>query len=109
MKMLFYEVDGQWAALARRRLPSDVSIVEVRELDELWQKLPRFGAAIIALELTAENAEASLAALTRLAREYPNSIAIVLATREMANWEMLCREADAAHFLTSTRQIGDIA
>jgi hypothetical protein len=108
MKLFFFETDGQWAALARRRFSGDISVVEIRNLDELWSQLSQSAESVVAIQWTTANDETLLAALARIACEFPRVTTIVLAARDLAAWANLCREMGATHFIISTRQIVEI-
>lgn len=65
-------------------------------------------AATVALQLTAHQAEAILAAVIRLDRDYPHTTAIILADRSLVGWEHVVREARAVYFIASPRQIDEV-
>jgi DNA-binding NarL/FixJ family response regulator len=108
MQIIICESTGDWAAELCRRLPANVSLIETRSLGETWQRLSASPAAVVALELTASQAEQVVAAVQRIDREFPRAAAIVLATRELSAWEALVREAGAIHFVGSPRKLDEI-
>jgi hypothetical protein len=106
--LIVCETTGQWAAALRRELPQDVSLVETRSLSELFERLSQRPSAMVALELTAEKKEPTLAALVRIGREFPQAAPIVLADRTLTAWEDLAREAGAIHFVVSPRKLAEV-
>jgi hypothetical protein len=108
MQLIICETKGDWAAELSRRLPAGMSLVETRSLDELWERLNNAPAATVALQFTALQAEAILAAVVRLDRDYPHTTAIILADRSLAGWEHVVREAGAVHFIASPRQVDEV-
>jgi hypothetical protein len=108
MPFIIYETTGYWALGLRPRLPDDISLIETRSLDEMWQRLQDVKSATVALELTTPRAEQVLAALLRLNREFPQVTVMVFAERSLAAWEEIVREAGAVHFTTSPRRLDEV-
>jgi len=103
-----YESTGHWAAILRRHLPDEVSLVQTRHLADVDGYLGGRAASIVAIEFKPELAEVILAALVKLQRQHPRTIAVVLAERGWSHWEDIVREAGAVHFITSPRQIREL-
>lgn len=61
-------------------------------------------AALIALEVLPENAEAACRRLAELTRQSPHVSAIVMADRSLSQSEWLLREAGAVHVLCSPNE-----
>jgi hypothetical protein len=102
------EIKGDWAALVRRDIPHGVSIVEIRQCDELWPCLLDMPRAVLAIELRSQRASDLLESLTRVRREFPQAVPIVLAPRNLCDWEEPCREAGALAFIAGPRNTGDL-
>jgi DNA-binding NtrC family response regulator len=108
MQLIICETTGDWAAALWQWLPASVSLIETRSLGEMWERLHSAPAAMVALELTTERAESLLAALVQLDREFPQSVALVLAERNLAGWEEIVRQAGAVHFIVSPRRLDEV-
>ena len=107
MKLIVFESTGDWAAEISRRLPSAVSLVETRTLDDVWAEID--GApAVVALEFTPQRADALLSALSRLDHEYPQAVGVVFADACHAGWEPIAREAGAVQFIASRRNVDQL-
>ena len=108
--LIVMERSGEWAAALRQRLErSQVRLFETRTLDECWRRLVEQPTPLAAIELTADNVRPLMAMLLRLQDELPEVRAIVMAKRQLAEYESLIREAGAIHFLVSPRSLGDVA
>jgi hypothetical protein len=108
MHLIICERTDQWATVIIPWLPSRVSCIETRSLDEIWKLLVNAPAAVVALELTDGRQEELLTALRRLDVEFPQAVAIVLAERTLAHWEILLREAGAVQFVNSLRAVDQV-
>jgi hypothetical protein len=107
-KVLIREASGDWAALLRRHLPDGAAIVELRQLDELWPRLREAPRAVVAMELQTDLGSAVLTELMRINHEFPQAVAVVLAQRNLREWEDICREAGAVAFIAGLRNIDDL-
>ncbi len=107
--LIVLERSGDWAVALRRHLDPDVRVVETRSLRECTERLREHPAAIAALELTPTNPPAIVQFLARAGNEFPAVRAVVVASRQMAEYENLIREAGAIHFVVSTRSLGEVA
>ncbi len=109
-KWITCERHGRWAAALRRDpAAAGVRIHETRSLDECWEMLAESPASLIVVELTRANCEGLLRRLARLERDYPLARVAVVAERPLASWEELIREAGAAWFCTSPRDLRSLA
>ena len=115
--LIVMERSGDWAAALRaefqdRSLKLKAAapaprIVETRSLDELWERLRQWPAALVAVELTEANLPSILAALARAEREHPRAAVLVLAERRLAACFALLLEAGAMHCIASPRRLGE--
>jgi hypothetical protein len=105
MQLTICESVGNWATWLKHDLAGEVVVTEIRRLEEIWPLLDRRVPSIVAVEFTASGVERSLAALCRVAREYPAAISVALATRRLAALGPAAREAGAALFLESAREL----
>jgi len=103
------EESGDWSALLRRHLPAGAALIQTRHLDELWTCLREAPRAVAAIELRVEHGPEVLECLRRLDRQIPDAVPIVLAHRDVRDWEELCREVGATAFILGLRSIGDVA
>jgi hypothetical protein len=71
--------------------------------------LARHAGSFLVVELTEGNAEALVERLARLSREHPLARAVVVADRGLAEYELWVREAGAAWFETSPRNLTGVA
>ncbi len=108
MKLIICESTGEWATAVRRRLPSEVSLVETRSLTEMSERLDESPAAVVAVEWFAGRAEMTLSEITRLGRKYPQAAVVVLADRDFSSPQNICREAGAMHVVLSRRRVSEI-
>jgi len=102
------ETSGDWAALVRRDMSGGVSIVEIRQFDELWPCLLDIPRAVVAIELSRERGSDLLKSLARIRRDFPQAVPVVLAPRNLRDWEELCREAGALALIAGPRNIGEL-
>jgi hypothetical protein len=108
--LIVMERSGSWAVALRRWLKdSTVRVIETRSLEEFWQRLVEYPAALAAWELNDTNIRAIVGALVRSQREFPRAAAVVLAERSLAACAELMREAGAIHFVDSPRAISVVA
>jgi DNA-binding NarL/FixJ family response regulator len=109
MQLTVCESGGNRATWLKHDLAGEVVVTEIRRLEEIWPLLDRRVSSIVALEITASGVETSLDALCRVAREYPATISVALATRRLAALGPAAREAGAALFLESARELRQLA
>jgi len=108
--LIFCERTGMWALAWRKSLrATSVRLIETRSPAECLERLAETPAAAVSLEWRAENAESTCEILVRCNDEFPAALAIVTADRGLADAEALAREAGAAWFVTSTRQLPALA
>lgn len=103
------ERTGRWAVALRRELVGAIRVHETRSLAEAWGVLKRCPAGFVVVELTRANADALLARLARIERDYPRARVAVVAERELLNCQGLMREAGAVHFVVSSRDLTPLA
>ncbi|MGO8748928.1 MAG: hypothetical protein ACLQNE_23435 [Thermoguttaceae bacterium] len=109
-KWITCERHGRWAAALRRDpAATGVRIHETRSLDECWEMLAGSPASLIVVELTRANRDGLLHRLAGLERDYPLARVAVVAERSLASWEGLIREAGAAWFCASPRDLRSLA
>lgn len=108
-RLIVCERSGSWALALRRELTAGFRIRPTRSLAETWETLEQAPASFLVLELTAGLAEALLARLLRLDREYPLARAAVVADRGLSAYEWLLRQAGAVHFACSPRRLAPLA
>ena len=99
------EKTGRWAAAIRRMLGPAFSLCETRSWPACLQELRARTAALVAIEVLPENAEAVSRRLAELTKHTRHVYAILLADRSLQNVEWLLREAGAVHVLFSPREI----
>jgi hypothetical protein len=110
MRLLICERTGLWASALRRELAeSGLPLREIRVLEDCAAELAAAPDSFLVLELQSNRIAALLGALPRWLASYPAARAAVVAERELAPFEWLLREAGAAHFLCSPRQLDALA
>jgi hypothetical protein len=108
--VIVYERTGDWARALRRAWGDGTApIRETRSLPECRQAAGEYRAALVALELPSTHVDAVLNLLLEIERDYPAHRAIVVASRSLAQYEWLAREAGAVAFATSPRLAGPLA
>ncbi|MGA2065285.1 MAG: hypothetical protein ABSG86_09955 [Thermoguttaceae bacterium] len=109
-RLIVCERSGQWAAALRRELAdAGLRVWETRSLADAWEALAATPAAFLVLELLGANAEPLLGRMAWLGRDFPRSRAAVVASRRLAAYESLAREAGAVHFACSLRHLAPLA
>lgn len=106
--VIVYESTGHWAAELRGALPPGIPLAETRSVVETYNALTTSPAALVAMELTADNIETIVGALLHLSRSFPDSVPIVLTQRTHSAWEDIIRQAGAVHFVDSPRRVDEI-
>lgn len=105
-RVIVCERTGRWAVALRRELgDAAVRLHETRSLADSWDMLHRFPASFVVVELTRGNADALLARLAMLERHHPRARVAIVAERELLHYQELLREAGAAWFVVSPRQL----
>ena len=103
--VVVYEKTGKWAAAIRRVLRPESGLCETRSWPACLQELRARTAALVAVEVLPDNAEAVCRRLAELAKRSRHVHAILLADRSLQKVEWLLREAGAVHVLFSPRDI----
>jgi DNA-binding NtrC family response regulator len=80
-----------------------------RSLADCERALSDAPASIVAIELTMANVGDVLDLLTRIPRDYPHARVIVVARRLLRRYEWLMREAGAVQFVTTPRDLRNVA
>jgi hypothetical protein len=104
MQFIVCEQAGDWTHSLRRWLP-DVSVFETRILFEIWDRLETDQTSIVGIEFSTAKADAILAAIVRINRNFPRSRCIVLLPRALRAWDLAVREAGAIHVVYSPRDL----
>ena len=99
------EKTGKWAAAIRRVLRPESGLCETRSWPACLRELQTRTAALVALEVLPENAEAVCRRVAELTRRSRHVHAVLLADRSVKPLEWLLREAGAVHVLFSPREI----
>ncbi len=108
--LIVCERTGRWALAWRKALrATNIRVIETRSVPECRQRLVESPGAAVSLEWRTENAESTLEILAGWDDEYPTALAMVTADHRLAEAEELAREAGAAWFVTSVRQLPSLA
>lgn len=99
------EKTGRWAAAIRRVLGPAPGLCETRSWPACRQELRTRTAALVAVEVLPDNAEAVCRRLAELTKRSRHVQAILLADRSLRKIEWLLREAGAVHVLFSPGEI----
>jgi len=91
------ERSGLWATAMRRALALSWGLCETRSWAACEREIQARSAALVAVEVSPENAEAACGRLARLAARFPRVRVVVLADRKLRHVEWLLREAGAVH------------
>jgi hypothetical protein len=106
--LLVCERTDRWAVALRRALDRGrnfrFTLRELRSLAGCGAQLATEPASLVAVEVTAANLDAVLAALVTWQRRYPRCRLVALADESLAPAEHLLREAGAVAVLHSTRE-----
>lgn len=108
-RLIVFEWTGSWALALRRHLASSARLWPARSLAQAWDALALAPASFLVLELSRNNAEALVARLLRLERDWPLARAAVVADRSLAAYEWLVRQAGAVHFACTPRLAPSLA
>lgn len=109
-RLIVCERRGQWAVALRRELAScSVRVYETRSLTECRQRVAQCPSSFVVMELAAASADGMAEDVALLLREFPLARLAVVASRKLAAYETLMREAGATHFTTSPRESGVLA
>ncbi len=109
-RLIVCERDGSWSVALRSELgETGVRVWECRSLTEAWAALVTTPAAFVIAEATRENLESLLRRMVWFSRDFPQARIAVVASRSMARFQWLVREAGAVHFLVSPRQLTSLA
>ena len=108
-RLIVCECGGRWALALRQELAGvGVRVWETRTPADCWNELAESPASFVVIEL-GRHVDRLLDYLTRQLREFPSARLAVVAQRSLADYEWLVREAGAACFLVSPRQVGGLA
>jgi hypothetical protein len=99
------EKTNLWASAWRRELSPLVAVAETRFLDDAWRQLEAWPHGVLALEVRPQTAPQAIALLARAQAELPQVLCVVHLPETMAEWELLAREAGAAHVVYSPRRL----
>jgi hypothetical protein len=107
MQFIVCEQTGDWTPALRRWLPA-TSVFETRILFEIWDRLELDPTSVVGIEFAADKADAILAAIVRINRNFPLSRCVVLMSRALHAWEQVVREAGAIHVVRSPRDLKEV-
>jgi hypothetical protein len=99
------ERTGTWAAALRRALGLPSAPCETRSWAACLREVQARPAALVALEISPENAEAMCGRVAELTKRFPHVRVVLLADRKLKPVEWLLREAGAVDVLFS---LGDL-
>jgi hypothetical protein len=102
--LIVCERRGVWATALVRHLPSPLQMIQARAVSQCKSELERCPAAFLVLEVARDNLASMLELLRRLEWRFPAARALVVAPRDMLDYEWLLREAGAVHFCVSPRE-----
>jgi hypothetical protein len=109
-RVIMCERTGAWAiALQREPALAGMRLAQRRSLGECWEELARRPASFLVVELTGTGVDFLLARLARLGRDFPLARAAVVAEPGLREYEALLREAGAAWFAVSPRDLAPLA
>lgn len=94
-EVIVCERSGLWATALRRALNLTWGLCETRSWAACERELQARAAALVAVEVSAENAEAACGRMARLTSRFPRVPVVVLADRKLRHVEWLLREAGA--------------
>jgi hypothetical protein len=100
------EKTGTWAAAMRRALRLPSGPCETRSWVACLREVQARPAAMVALEISPENAAAACQRVAELTQRFPRVRVVLLADRRLKQVEWLLRETGAVHVLFSP---GDLA
>ncbi|MES1213042.1 MAG: hypothetical protein ABUL64_00510 [Singulisphaera sp.] len=86
---------------------SDYRLVETRSAEDCLAALTDEPRAVVGVELTSTNCDAALALVRTMAERFAAARSVVLAARELAEFEWLARELGAAGYVISPRQLDE--
>jgi DNA-binding NtrC family response regulator len=108
--LIVCESSGSWSAALRIELAeASVRVWECRSLREAWDALTQTPAAFLVAEAARENLDTLLRRMDWFSRDFPHARVAIVASRGIARYEWLLREAGAVHFLTSPRKLASLA
>jgi len=99
------EKTGRWAVAIRRALGGATGLGETRSWTACLREARSRPGALVAVEITPENAEAACLRLTELSLNSPQISVIVLADRRLRPTEWVFREAGAVSVLFSPDEL----
>src|SRR4051794_21087706 len=102
--LIVCERRGVWATALARHLPAGVHMVQTGAVGECAAELDLWPAGFLVLELARDNLASVLELLGGLEWQFPAARAVVVAPRDMLNYEWLLREAGTVHFSVSPRE-----
>ena len=102
--LILCERSSRWAVAFRRALGRDALITQTRSLAACASALAERPAALVGVEVSANNLQTVIDALVAWQRCYPGCRLVALADESLAEADTLLREAGASAVLHSTRQ-----
>lgn len=96
-------------ALRRALAGTGIRVFETRSRQECFEELARSPHSLVALELTASNAERVYQFLAQLSDRFPGAKAVILGQRGTEPFEAEMREAGAMHAVFGPRQLPSLA
>ena len=103
--LIVLERSGWWASRLRPQLEASLELIEVRSLDELYDRLAEHPAATVLFELSRFFAESAVGALERIDREWPHAVVVVVVQRRLRVCPLRLRELGAVHVEVAPRRI----
>jgi hypothetical protein len=98
-----------WGRWWRRELSQPWPLCEVQTHDQAWRQLQAWPHGALALELWPQSAPQTVQLLARLALQRPHVLCLAHLAPELADWELLLREAGAVDVLCSPRRMRSAA
>jgi hypothetical protein len=80
-------------------------LIECRSLGEVVEQMASLTAPLVGLELNAASVDRVIAWLARGQATAGSSVVVVFSDRSLLGYELLCREAGAAHFVASELEV----
>jgi len=109
-RLIICEAANRWTPPMRRLVRSSgVLVRQTPRLDLFWEELAAAPTSVVALEVSVKTIGRVLADLELLGRRFPDTVALVLGTREAAPLEWLLRESGAVHAAFSPRRLDPVA
>ena len=108
--LIICERSSRWAdSLRRHRLCDELRLIETRTLAETEERLSEAPSALVGLELTAATIGRVAEWISRRPANIRAKAIFVCAQRGLRDYELLCREAGAVHFVDSELELFALA